>query len=155
MAAAKPKYDPEAIEPARQAAWEEEGAFKTPSPEEDVAAVYVKPSSPFTSGNLHMGHVRDYTIGDAYARFRRARGDAVLLGFGFDAFGLPAEMAAIENGVRPADWVVRSGERMLEQMKRLGYSFDYGRVFYSSDESQYRWSQWLFVTLLDAGLIYL
>ena len=101
-----------------------------------------------------MGHVRDYSIGDAYARFRRARGDAVLLGFGFDAFGLPAEMAAIERGVRPADWVVESGERMLEQMKRLGYSFDYGRVFYSSDESQYRWSQWLFVTLLEAGLIY-
>ena len=101
-----------------------------------------------------MGHVRDYSIGDAYARFRRARGDAVLLGFGFDAFGLPAEMAAIERGVRPADWVVESGERMLEQMKRLGYSFDYGRAFYSSDESQYRWSQWLFVTLLEAGLIY-
>ena len=99
-----------------------------------------------------MGHVRDYSIGDAYARYRRARGDAVLLGFGFDAFGLPAEMAAIDRGVRPADWVVESGERMLEQMKRLGYSFDYGRTFYSSDESQYRWSQWLFVTLLEAGL---
>jgi leucyl-tRNA synthetase len=155
MSEAKPRYDPGAIEPARQAAWEQSNAFRTPSPEEGRAAVYVKPSSPFTSGNLHMGHVRDYTIGDAYARFRRARGDAVLLGFGFDAFGLPAEMAAIENRVRPADWVVRSGERMLEQMKRLGYSFDYGRVFYSSDESQYRWSQWLFVTLLEAGLIYL
>jgi leucyl-tRNA synthetase len=147
-------YDPGAIEPARQAAWEEAGANATPSPEEGREAVYVKPSSPFTSGNLHMGHVRDYSIGDAYARFRRARGDAVLLGFGFDAFGLPAEMAAIERGIRPADWVVQSGERMLDQMKRLGYSFDYRRVFYSSDESQYRWSQWLFVTLLEAGLIY-
>ena len=155
MSDEKPRYDPGAIEPARQAAWEEANSFETPSPDEGREAVYVKPSSPFTSGNLHMGHVRDYTIGDAYARFRRARGDAVLLGFGFDAFGLPAEMAAIENRVRPADWVVRSGERMLEQMKRLGYSFDYGRVFYSSDESQYRWSQWLFVTLLEAGLIYL
>jgi leucyl-tRNA synthetase len=114
----------------------------------------VKPSSPFTSGNLHMGHVRDYAIGDAYARFRRARGDAVLFGFGFDAFGLPAEMAAIERGVRPADWVERCGERMLVQMKRLGFSFDYERAFYSSDEDQYRWSQWLFVTLLEAGLVY-
>jgi leucyl-tRNA synthetase len=101
-----------------------------------------------------MGHVRDYSIGDAYARYRRARGDVVLLGFGFDAFGLPAEMAAIERGVKPAEWVVESGERMLEQMRRLGYSFDYERVFYSSDESQYRWSQWLFVTLLEAGLVY-
>ena len=63
-------------------------------------------------------------------------------------------MAAIDRGVKPADWVVESGERMLEQMKRLGYSFDYERVFYSSDESQYRWSQWLFVTLLEAGLVY-
>ncbi len=154
MSETRPKYDPAAIEPARQAAWEQAGAYATPDPEEGREAVYVKPSSPFTSGNLHMGHVRDYSIGDAYARYRRARGDAVLLGFGFDAFGLPAEMAAIDRGVRPADWVVESGERMLEQMKRLGYSFDYDRVFYSSDESQYRWSQWLFVTLLEAGLIY-
>ena len=154
MSEHRPKYDPGTIEPERQAAWAQRGAYDTPSPEEGQEAIYVKPSSPFTSGNLHMGHVRDYSIGDAYARFRRARGDAVLLGFGFDAFGLPAEMAAIERKVRPADWVVRSGERMLEQMKRLGYSFDYGRVFYSSDESQYRWSQWLFVTLLEAGLIY-
>jgi leucyl-tRNA synthetase len=154
MSSERPSYDPGTLEPERQAAWEARGAYDTPTPEEGRAAVYVKPSSPFTSGNLHMGHVRDYSIGDAYARFRRARGDAVLFGFGFDAFGLPAEMAAIERGVRPADWVVESGERMLEQMKRLGYSFDYGRVFYSSDESQYRWSQWLFVTLLEAGLIY-
>ncbi len=154
MSSARPRYDPGAVEAACQAAWEERGAYRTPSPAAGQQAVYVKPSSPFTSGNLHMGHVRDYSIGDAYARFRRARGDAVLLGFGFDAFGLPAEMAAIERKVAPADWVLRSGERMLEQMKRLGYSFDYERVFYSSDESQYRWSQWLFITLLEAGLIY-
>ncbi len=101
-----------------------------------------------------MGHVRDYSIGDAYARFRRARGDAVLFGFGFDAFGLPAEMAAIERGVRPADWVERCGERMLAQMQRLGFSFDYERAFYSSDEAQYRWSQWLFLALLEAGMVY-
>ncbi len=154
MSDERPKYDATAIEAARQAAWAEGGAFETPTPAPGQPAVYVKPSSPFTSGNLHMGHVRDYSIGDAYARFRRARGDAVLFGFGFDAFGLPAEMAAIERGVRPADWVERCGERMLAQMRRLGFSFDYGRAFYSSDESQYRWSQWLFVTLLDAGLIH-
>src|SRR6476620_4701751 len=154
MSAEKQNYDAGRIEGARQAAWEQRGDYEAPRPAAGQARVYVKPSSPFTSGNLHMGHVRDYSIGDAYARFRRARGDAVLLGFGFDAFGLPAEMAAIDRGVRPADWVVQSGERMLEQMKRLGYSFDYERVFYSSDESQYRWSQWLFVTLLEAGLVY-
>jgi leucyl-tRNA synthetase len=154
MSSDKVPYEPARIELERQAEWVERDAFRTPAPASGQTAVYVKPSSPFTSGNLHMGHVRDYSIGDAYARFRRARGDTVLFSFGFDAFGLPAEMAAIERGARPADWVERCGERMLGQMKRLGFSFDYDRVFYSSDESQYRWSQWLFVTLLEAGLIY-
>ncbi|HYC80678.1 MAG TPA: class I tRNA ligase family protein [Solirubrobacterales bacterium] len=149
-----PKFDPAEIEAERQAAWAERGDFEAPRPEPGQARVYVKPSSPFTSGNLHMGHVRDYSIGDAYARFRRGRGDAVLFGFGFDAFGLPAELAAIERQVPPAEWVERSGEQMLGQMRRLGYSFDYDRVFYSSDEGQYKWSQWLFLTLLEAGLIY-
>ena len=147
-------YDPRAVERGRQEAWSQRRAFETAVPVEGQRGVYVKPSSPFTSGNLHMGHVRDYAIGDAYARFRRARGDAVLFGFGFDAFGLPAELAAIERREPPADWVERSGERMLAQMVRLGFSFDYGRVFYSSDENQYRWSQWLFLTLLGADLIY-
>jgi leucyl-tRNA synthetase len=154
MSKQKPSYEAGTIEPARQAAWEERGDFEAPRPADGQARVYIKPSSPFTSGNLHMGHVRDYSIGDAYARFRRARGDAVLFGFGFDAFGLPAELAAIERQEPPADWVAQCGERMLGQMRRLGFSFDYDRVFYSSDESQYRWSQWLFLTLLEAGLIY-
>ncbi len=150
----KPTYDADRIEAERQAIWEQRGDNEAPRPRPDQARVYVKPSSPFTSGNLHMGHVRDYSIGDAYARFRRARGDAVLLGFGFDAFGLPAELAAIERREPPAEWVAQCGERRLGQMKRLGFSFDYDRVFYSSDEGQYRWSQWLFLTLLEAGLIY-
>ncbi len=154
MSGAKSIYDAGAVEAARQEAWAARDAFATPTPADGQHAVYVKPSSPFTSGKLHMGHVRDYAIGDAYARFRRARGDAVLFGFGFDAFGLPAEMAAIERKVPPAEWVESCGERMLEQMVRLGFSFDYERVFYSSDEAQYRWSQWLFLTLLEAGLIY-
>ncbi|HZK16478.1 MAG TPA: class I tRNA ligase family protein, partial [Solirubrobacterales bacterium] len=154
MGGERQRYEAGPIEAARQDAWERADSFRTPVPAEGQAAVYIKPSSPFTSGNLHMGHVRDYSIGDAYARFRRARGDAVLFGFGFDAFGLPAEMAAIEREVRPADWVERCGERMLAQMKRLGFSFDYERAFYSSDEDQYRWSQWLFLTLLEAGMVY-
>jgi leucyl-tRNA synthetase len=151
---AKPNYDPQAIEAARQQAWEQRGDFAAPQPRDGQERVYVKPSSPFTSGNLHMGHVRDYSLGDAYARFRRGRGDAVLFGFGFDAFGLPAELAAIERQEPPAEWVAECGERMLGQMKRLGFSFDYDRVFYSSDEGQYRWSQWLFITLLERDLIY-
>jgi leucyl-tRNA synthetase len=154
MSTTRAKYDPAEIETARQAAWSERDAFAAPEPSDGAGSIYIKPSSPFTSGKLHMGHVRDYSIGDAYARFRRARGDDVLFGFGFDAFGLPAEMAAIERKIPPADWVESCGERMLEQMRRLGFSFNYERVFYSSDEAQYRWSQWLFVTLLEAGLIY-
>jgi leucyl-tRNA synthetase len=150
----KRHYEPAAIEAARQRAWEQRGDFDAPGVSEGKEHVYVKPSSPFTSGNLHMGHVRDYSIGDAYARFRRGRGDAVLFGFGFDAFGLPAELAAIERQEPPADWVAECGERMLGQMKALGFSFDYDRVFYSSDEGQYRWSQWLFTTLLERDLIY-
>ncbi len=150
----KRRYDPQAIEAARQEAWEKRGDFAAPQPQDGQERVYVKPSSPFTSGNLHMGHVRDYSIGDAYARFRRGRGDAVLFGFGFDAFGLPAELAAIERQEPPAEWVAECGERMLGQMRRLGFSFDYDRVFYSSDEGQYRWSQWLFLTLLEHDLIY-
>ncbi|HEV7399075.1 MAG TPA: class I tRNA ligase family protein [Solirubrobacterales bacterium] len=154
MSGARSNYDAGEVEASRQAAWKQRDAFATPTPAAGQRAIYIKPSSPFTSGKLHMGHVRDYAIGDAYARFRRARGDAVLFGFGFDAFGLPAEMAAIERKVPPAEWVESCGEKMLEQMERLGFSFDYERVFYSSDEAQYRWSQWLFVTLLEAGLIY-
>jgi leucyl-tRNA synthetase len=154
MSTTRATYEAARIETARQAAWAERDAFATPEPTPGARSIYIKPSSPFTSGKLHMGHVRDYSIGDAYARFRRARGDDVLFGFGFDAFGLPAEMAAIERKIPPADWVESCGERMLEQMRQLGLSFDYERVFYSSDEAQYRWSQWLFVTLLEAGLIY-
>jgi leucyl-tRNA synthetase len=154
MSEGRKNYEPQALEPARQEAWEQRGDFEAPQPKDDQECVYIKPSSPFTSGNLHMGHVRDYSIGDSYARFRRGRGDAVLFGFGFDAFGLPAELAAIERQIPPAEWVAQCGERMLGQMRRLGFSFDYDRAFYSSDENQYRWSQWLFLTLLERDLIY-
>ena len=154
MSDARPKYDPRAIEPERQAAWEAAGVYDTPSPEDGRPAVYVKPSSPFTSGNLHMGHVRDYSIGDAYARYRRALGDTSCSASASTPSACRRRWRRSSARCAPADWVVESGERMLEQMKRLGYSFDYDRVFYSSDESQYRWSQWLFVTLLEAGLVY-
>src|ERR1044071_6715749 len=109
----RPNFDPQAIEAARQAGWEQRGGFAGPQPGEAQEGVYIKPSSPFTSGNLHMGHVRDYSIGVSYSRFRRGRGDAVLFGFGFDAFGLPAELAAIERQEPPADSVAPCGERVL------------------------------------------
>jgi leucyl-tRNA synthetase len=148
------RYEPHAIEARRQAAWREREAFKTPPLLEDQPHLYIKPSAPFTSGNIHIGHVRSYSIGDAYARFRRARGDGVLFAFGFDAFGLPAELAAIAGGESPREWVSRCAAHMTGQLERLGFSFDWERSFLSSDVVMYRWSQWLFLTLLEAGLIY-
>jgi len=147
-------YDPAAIEARRQAAWRARAAFQTPLPAEGQPHKYIKPSAPFTSGNVHIGHVRSYSIGDAYARFRRARGDRVLFAFGFDAFGLPAELGAIASGESPSDWVARCATHMTGQLNRLGFSFDWERTFLSSDPISYRWSQWLFLELLEAGLVY-
>ncbi|HZL47494.1 MAG TPA: class I tRNA ligase family protein [Solirubrobacteraceae bacterium] len=148
------RYDPQTIEARRQAAWRAGGAFRTPSVAEGQPRKYIKPSAPFTSGNIHIGHVRSYSIGDAYARFCRARGDAVLFAFGFDAFGLPAELGAIAGGESPSDWVSRCATHMTGQLERLGFSFDWERSFLSSDALMYRWSQWLFLTLLAHDLIY-
>src|SRR5438270_11532557 len=120
--AAPNRYDPLAIEARRQASWRKQDAFSTPPLVEGRAHLYIQPSAPFTSGNIHMGHVRSYSIGDAYARFRRARGDSVLLAFGFDAFGLPAELGAIASGESPSDWVKRCSGHMRGQLDRLGFS---------------------------------
>jgi leucyl-tRNA synthetase len=148
-------YDPHAIEARRQAAWRARGAFRTPPVDGDrQSRRYIKPSAPFTSGNIHIGHVRSYSIGDAYARFQRARGEDVLFAFGFDAFGLPAELGAIERGVPPVEWVDRCATHMRGQLERLGYSFDWERAFMSSDAQMYRWSQWLFLRLFESGLVY-
>jgi leucyl-tRNA synthetase len=147
-------YDPPAIEQRHQEAWAARESFRTPLLKARESGIYIKASAPFTSGNVHIGHVRSYAIGDAYARFQRARGEHVLFAFGFDAFGLPAELGAIAGGESPADWVARCAEHMTGQLQRLGFSFDWERTFMSSDAIMYRWSQWLFLTLLDAGLIY-
>ncbi len=148
------RYDPHAVEARRQASWAERDAFRTPPVAEDRAHLYIKPSAPFTSGNVHIGHVRSYSIGDAYARFRRARGEDVLFAFGFDAFGLPAELGAIAGGEPPSEWVARCAEHMKGQLQRLGFSLDWERSFLSSDAIMYRWSQWLFLTLYETGLVY-
>ncbi len=147
-------YRPHEIEARRQAAWRERDAARTPAAGGDRRHLYIKPSAPFTSGNVHIGHVRSYSIGDAYARFQRARGSNVLFAFGFDAFGLPAELGAIDRGIPPSEWVARCAAHMTGQLQRLGFSFDWERTFMSSDPIMYRWSQWLFLTLLDAGLVY-
>jgi leucyl-tRNA synthetase len=148
------EYDARTIEERWQRRWRERDAFRTPRLSAEQSGIYIKASAPFTSGNVHIGHVRSYAIGDAYARFQRARGEPVLFAFGFDAFGLPAELGAIANGESPSEWVTRCAEHMTGQLRRLGFSFDWERTFMSSDAVMYRWSQWLFLTLLEAGLIY-
>src|ERR1700754_1999467 len=148
-------YDPAVIESKWQQAWRDANAFQTPAePEEGRKDAHVLNSHPFTSGAAHMGHVRSYSIGDSQARFRRARGEAVLYSLGFDAFGLPAELGAIEHGMAPREWVDACAARMREQLDLLGFSFDWSRTFMSCDEDIYRWSQWLFLVLLEGGFIY-
>ena len=152
--AADRRYDPHAVEALRQSSWAARDAFRTPPIAEHRPHLYIKPSAPFTSGNVHIGHVRSYSIGDAYARFRRARGEDVLFAFGFDAFGLPAELGAIAGGESPSEWVGRCAAHMTGQLLRLGFSLDWDRSFLSSDVIMYRWSQWFFLTLYEAGLVY-
>lgn len=149
-----PDYLPAAIEARWQDAWREAGAFATPARREGERPAYIFAACPFTSGSAHMGHIRSYTISDAYARYLRARGRAVLFSIGFDAFGLPTEIGAIKNGLTPNEWVQRCRARMREQFDRLGYSFDWDREWITSEPELYKWTQWLFLLLLREGLVY-
>jgi leucyl-tRNA synthetase len=144
-----------AMEERWQHVWSDRRAFLTPSGDAEARpSSYIYVSSPFTTGGLHMGHVRSYAIADAYARFRRASGDAVLFTVGFDAFGLPSETVARARGLSPAEWVDRCRRQMRSEFASLGFSFDWSRSFITSDPDMYKWSQALFLLLHDAGMIY-
>jgi leucyl-tRNA synthetase len=136
-----------------QETWRARSVFRVPPKRDGHRDTYVLVSCPFTSGAAHIGHARSYSIADAYARFRRAAGDSVLFSIGYDAFGLPAEIRAIAESIEPRAWVTRSTTRMNEQFESLGFSFDWDRIFVSSDPAVYKWSQWLFLLLREAGLI--
>jgi leucyl-tRNA synthetase len=146
-------YDHVPIEARWRAAWTQAHTFAVP-PQDEREAAYVFAGCPFTSGDAHMGHIRSYTIADAYARFMRTRGRAVLFSLGFDSFGLPAELEAQRRGISPREWVTRCCERMRHQFEALGYSCDWSRSFVSSEPEHYRWTQWLFLAMLERGLIY-
>ena len=146
-------YDPAAVERAAQQYWEGQRAFAV---REDATRpkFYCLSMFPYPSGRLHMGHVRNYTIGDVLARYMRMQGHNVLQPMGWDAFGLPAENAAIANNVPPAKWTRQNIAYMRGQMKALGFAIDWEREFATCDAAYYHWNQWLFLRMLEQGIAY-
>lgn len=147
------EYQASAIEPQVQQDWESRKAFKVADTVEGPRR-YILSMFPYPSGKLHMGHVRNYTIGDVISRFHRLKGETVLQPMGWDAFGLPAENAAIAHQVAPAKWTFENIDYMRNQLKKLGLSIDWDREFATCTPEYYRWEQWLFVQLYKKGLIY-
>ena len=147
------EYQASAIEPQVQQDWESRKAFKVADTIEGPRR-YILSMFPYPSGKLHMGHVRNYTIGDVISRFHRLKGETVLQPMGWDAFGLPAENAAIAHQVAPAKWTFENIDYMRNQLKKLGLAVDWDREFATCTPEYYRWEQWLFVQLYKKGLIY-
>ena len=149
------RYDPAAVEAKWQKVWEDAEAFITPNPEpgEDASRLqYVLEMLPYPSGDLHMGHVKNYTIGDALCHQRRRHGLRVLHPMGYDAFGLPAENAAIREGRHPRDVTNDNIAAIRKQMKRMGWSIDWSRELSTAEPEYYRWTQWIFLLLFERGL---
>ncbi|HEY1866237.1 MAG TPA: class I tRNA ligase family protein, partial [Candidatus Acidoferrales bacterium] len=147
------EYDPQTVEQKWQKRWEERGVFAADA---DPARpkYYLLEMLPYPSGTLHMGHMRNYTIGDAVARFRRMRGFNVLHPIGWDAFGLPAENAAIKRGTPPREWTNANIAQMKSVCRRFGFSYDWRREISTCEPEYYRWNQWFFLRMLERDLAY-
>ena len=150
------RYDPQAAESRWRAEWDAANLFKAKSPAEagDAPKAYILEMFPYPSGRLHMGHVRNYAMGDVVARHRRAKGYNVLHPMGWDAFGMPAENAAMQRGVHPGKWTYQNIDAMRAQLKKLGLSLDWSREFATCDPDYYGAQQGLFLKMLDKGLVY-
>ncbi len=153
------RYDPQAIEAKWQSVWADERAFEVPNPEHPVAggaerSTYVLEMLPYPSGDLHMGHVFNYTLGDVFTHVRRRQGYTVLRPMGYDAFGLPAENAAIREGGHPRAITQRNIDAIRRQMRRMGWAIDWSREVSTCEPDYYRWTQWIFLRFLEAGLAY-
>ncbi len=146
-------YDPISIDTEVQKRWRETGALSV-TEDPDREKFYCLCMFPYPSGKLHMGHVRNYTIGDVISRYQRMRGKNVLQPMGWDAFGLPAENAAMANNVPPARWTYNNIAYMKKQLEALGLAIDWDRELATCDPSYYKWNQWLFLRMLEKGLVY-
>ena len=148
------QYQPQVIEPAQQQKWEQQNRYQVNNAASDKPSRYLLSMFPYPSGKLHMGHVRNYTISDVLSRYYRLKGYEVLQPMGWDAFGMPAENAAIANAVAPAVWTFSNIDNMRAQLKSLGLSIDWSREFATCTPEYYKWEQWLFVQLFKKGLVY-
>ena len=146
-------YHPQQIESAAQKHWQNSRAFEV-NEQSELPKYYCLSMLPYPSGALHMGHVRNYTIGDVISRFKRMQGFNVLQPMGWDAFGLPAENAAMQNNVPPAKWTRDNIAYMKKQLKSLGFALDWSREVTTCNPDYYRWNQWLFLRLLEKGIVY-